>query len=164
MPSSRLRSCRLYGGRFPATIAALAVMLALIPGAAESALYKWVDANGRVSYSDQPPPGNVKSEVFNAAVAPSDSEAVRAMANQEAEFKKRQSQRVDDQQKAEKARQDQATQKEACTSARGQIKMFDSGVPMQRFNEKGEPVYMDEGMKARERSRIEALIREKCAA
>ncbi len=27
-----------------------------LPGVASATLYKWVDANGRVVYSDQPPP------------------------------------------------------------------------------------------------------------
>ncbi len=31
-----------------------------------AAMYKWTDANGRVIYSDQPPPGNVKVETINA--------------------------------------------------------------------------------------------------
>ncbi len=149
---------------FPATVRATAFLLLMIAGPAAGAMYKWVDANGRVSYSDQPPPSNIKSEVVNAAAAPANPEAIRAMANQEAELKKRQAQRVEDQQKIEKTRQSDATRQEACAAARGQIKMFQSGVPMQRFNEKGEPVYMDESMKAQERDRIEALIREKCAA
>ena len=41
-------------------IAATALLLAAVPAAA--ALYKWIDANGRVIYSDQPPPANVKAE------------------------------------------------------------------------------------------------------
>ena len=84
-------------------------------GPASAVLYKWVDANGRVSYSDQPPPASVKAEVVGGAPPPSAPDAVRAMANQEADLKKRQTQRADDQKKAEKARADAVTQQQACT-------------------------------------------------
>jgi uncharacterized protein DUF4124 len=164
MPQPRIPFWNCNDGYFPATAAALAVILLMLGGPAAAAMYKWVDANGRVSYSDQPPPGNVRSEVVNTSVAPSNPEAVKEMANQDADMKKRQSQRVEDQQKSDKTRQDEATRQQACAAARGQIRMFQSGVPMQRFNDKGEAVYMDENMKAKERDRIEGLIRERCAA
>mgnify|MGYP003693546373 CR=1 FL=1 len=43
---------------------ALAIVLGTfcVISPAGSALYKWTDANGRVVYSDQPPPGDVKVE------------------------------------------------------------------------------------------------------
>ena len=37
---------------------AIAAILALTVGAAHGALYKWVDENGRVQYSDRPPAGD----------------------------------------------------------------------------------------------------------
>jgi hypothetical protein len=136
----------------------------LAAGPATAALYKWVDAGGRVSYSDQPPPANVKSEIVNAPAPPVNADAVRNLANQEAELKKRQAQRADDQKKAEKARVDQVARQEACTEARGQIKMYQSDVLVQRVNAKGEPVFMDDSMKKKERERLEARVREKCPA
>jgi len=136
----------------------------LAVGPATAALYKWVDANGRVSYSDQPPPGNVKSEIVNAPAPAANADAVKNMANQEAELKKRQAQRADDQKKADKARVDQTARQEACAEARGQIKMYQSDVLVQRVNAKGEPVYMDDSMKKKERERLEAMVREKCPA
>ncbi len=44
----------------------LGLALALISGAvAAQAVYRWTDANGRVIYSDQPPPPGVKGEERN---------------------------------------------------------------------------------------------------
>lgn len=45
-----------------AAVFALAVSLALCATSAGAAPYKWVDKDGKVHYSDQPPPGGVKAE------------------------------------------------------------------------------------------------------
>ena len=72
-----------------ATLAAFAAGMMLAAGPAGAVLYKWVDASGRVSYSDQPPPVNVKAEIVGAAApvpaagTASAPDAVREMANQE---------------------------------------------------------------------------------
>ena len=53
-----------------ASCAALALAIARgLAAPASAALYKWTDANGRVVYSDQPPPGNVKIEDDRRAAA-----------------------------------------------------------------------------------------------
>ena len=56
----------------------LALCLAL-PLPASAQMYKWVDANGKVQYSDKPPPSNVKTEKLReAARAPSPPAASEA--------------------------------------------------------------------------------------
>jgi hypothetical protein len=148
-----------------ASLAALALGLMLAAGPAAAVLYKWVDANGRISYSDQPPPGNIKSEIVSGAPPVSAPDAVRSMANQDLDQKKRQTQRGDEQKKAEKARVDAAQQQQACADARAQITILNANeLVIMRVNEKGEPVYMDESMKLKERARIETMIRERCPA
>jgi hypothetical protein len=140
-------------------------ILALALGASApvgAALYKWVDANGRVSYSDQPPPGNAKSELVALPVAPANPDAVKEMANQAADLKKRQTQRDDDVKKAEKARADADQQRVSCAEVRSQIKLYQSATLLSTVNEKGEPVYMDDSMKNRERQRLESMARERC--
>jgi uncharacterized protein DUF4124 len=146
-----------------AALSALAAGLLVAAGPASAVLYKWVDANGRVSYSDQPPPSNVKAEIVGAAPPPASPDAVRVMASQEADLKKRQAQRADDQKKAEKARADAALQQQACTEAKGRIRIYESDQLITRINEKGEQVYIDEATRAKERERLQAEIRERCA-
>ena len=160
----------LTAGRSRTALAALAAALMLGAGPAGAVLYKWVDANGRVSYSDQPPPGNVKAEIVGGVPTPASTataaaqDAVRDMANQELELKKRQAQRAADQKKAEKQRVNSALQQQACTEAREQIKIFDANeLILARINEKGEPVYLDEAMRAKERERLDVQIRQNCS-
>ncbi len=142
-------------------LAAATLLLATVP--ATAALYKWVDANGRVTYSDQPPPGNVKAETVSAPATAANPEAVREMANQEAELKKRQVQRADEQKKAAQARVDETNRRQFCVDARSQIRLYESDLLLQRVNEKGEPVYMDDTLKRKERERLEGIVRDRCA-
>src|SRR5512139_1897178 len=76
-----------------AVCAAAACLLSAAPALA--AMYKWTDANGRVVYSDQPPPGNVKAEIITGAAPPANPNAVKDFAAKEAEIKKRQLERTD---------------------------------------------------------------------
>ena len=157
MPGARPRAARL-------ALAALAAGTLALAGPAGAVLYKWVDANGRVSYSDQPPPANVKAEIVSGAPVASASapDAVRDMASQEMDLKKREKQRAGDQKKAEKARADAVAQEQACSEMRGRIRLYESDQNIARLNEKGETVYLDETMKNQERERLVVTMRERC--
>jgi hypothetical protein len=140
---------------------AAALALAALAGAADAALYKWTDANGRVVYSDQPPPAgaNVTPEVLRAP-PPADPQAVKDFAAKEAEFKKRQTDRAEEAKKADKSRTEAARRADACVQLRGQIKLLSAGELVYRMNDKGERVYMDEAARRREAERLEAMLRE----
>jgi hypothetical protein len=143
-----------------ATIAAIATLVAAPP--ASAALYKWVDANGRVVYSDQPPMGNVKSEVVGGASVPANPDAVKEMAGKEAEFRKRQLDRVDDAKKAEKGRLEAQRLAAFCQQARAQVAgLGRMDMVMFRVNEKGERVAMDEAARRTEVERLEQMMRER---
>lgn len=142
---------------------ALAVALLLACGPASAVLYKWVDASGRVTYSDQPPPGNVKAEVVGAAPPPSNPAAIRDLANQEADLKKQQTQRAEDQKKAAKARTEALQLQQDCGDARARLRIYESDQPIARINEKGEQVFLEDSLRLMERQRLEQQIRERCS-
>lgn len=140
----------------------LALATAVASPIAAAALYKWVDANGRVVYSDQPPTGNVKSEVVGAAAPASNPDAVKELANKDAELKKRQSDRLEDAKRSEKARADAQKLASLCTQVRTQAAgMRRADIAMYRLNEKGERVVMDEAMRKAEAERLDALLKER---
>ena len=140
---------------------AFGVLIVAVPAA--GALYKWTDANGRVVYSDQPPPGDVKTEIVRPAPPPANPAAVKDNANRDAELKQRQAQRVEQEKKAEKTRADAAKKEEFCTEARGQLKALETDFPLYKFNEKGEPVYMDDAGRKKEREKLQSRVREHCS-
>ncbi|MBK9704341.1 MAG: DUF4124 domain-containing protein [Betaproteobacteria bacterium] len=135
----------------------MAVSLSL-PAAA--ALYKWTDANGRVVYSDQPPPGDVKSERLQAAPPPANPHAVREMANQEAELKKRQQERTKQAEDQAKLRADASKRAADCTRAETQARALGASQQViYRFNEKGERVALDDAARIRERQELERWMK-----
>ncbi len=149
----------------PMRIARTALALALVVatgGSAMAALYKWTDANGRIVYSDQPPPAGspATAEVLKAPPPPSNPNAVKEMAAKEADFKKRQTDRADSASKAEKSKTDSEKRADSCAQLRGQSRLLTSGENVFRFNDKGERVFYDDAAKAKELQRIDGLVRE----
>lgn len=138
-------------------------LLALTATAASAALYKWTDANGRVVYSDQPPSGNVKYEVIGGAAPPANPNAVRDMAAQDAEFRKRQADKAEEAAKSEKARAEAARRTELCTQARARVRLLqDESQPLVQLNEKGERVPMTAEDRRRGIEDQQRVLRESC--
>ena len=144
--------------------AAAALFLTAPPDSA--GLYKWTDANGRVIYSDQPPTGNFKVETISGPPPPANPNAVKELANKEAELKQNKMLRADEEAKAAKAKGDADKKREDCVRVNGQIAMMqnDQNVLLFRSNEKGEPVYMDDAARRKERERLEGWLRENCSS
>jgi len=162
-PLSRVRprQAGLRRGLAAGAGAIVAVLLAVAP--ATGALYKWTDANGRVIYSDQPPTGNVKVEQINVP-PPADPNAVKGLANKEAELVKKKQVRAEDETKANKARVDANMRVQECQRARGQAIALtqDSQVVFYTTNPKGERVAMDDRARLAERQRLDYWINENC--
>jgi hypothetical protein len=156
--------CRARAVRsaFFAAIAVFAAGLASTPALA--ALYKWTDANGRVIYSDQPPPGNVKVETINAPPPPANPGAGKDLAAKDAELRKAKLARAEEEAKAAKARVESNEQRENCERARGQMFTLANSnqVVLYSTNAQGERVLMDDAARLRERQRLDAWIRDNC--
>jgi flagellar basal body rod protein FlgG len=146
--------------------AALALLVCgslALPAASSAALYKWVDANGRVVYSDQPPTGNVKAEIVQGAPPPSNPNAVKEMAAKEAEFKKRQLDATENTKKAETQRAENTKRGEQCVRTQTQIKQLAAEqIGLVRYNEKGEIVYIDDATRRKEREQLELWVKANC--
>jgi len=146
-------------------VASLALSLAMaLSGPATGALYKWTDANGRVVYSDQPPPAGAKAEIIAAPAPPANPNAVKDMASKDAEFKKRQIEQADAAQKDDKLRAENDKLAEVCLRARSQAaQLAQDQVVLYRINAKGEQVAMDAETRRRERLNVEKWLRDnKC--
>ena len=143
----------------------VAAALALVAAPALATTYKWTDANGRVTYSDQPPPGNVKVESIAAPPPPANPNAVKELASKEAELQQKKLLRADDEAKATKARLEADKKREQCDSVRGQMIMLQSDqIPLYRSNDKGQQVFMDDAARRREQEQLGTWVRENCSA
>lgn len=134
----------------------LLILLMLASANTFAAVSKWVDAQGRVHYSDQPPPPEVKAETLRSAsdtegtagtsgvTATSAPAAPKTIAEREAELKKAQ--------QAKQAAADQAAQKQAaadavkanCANAQQNLRTLQSGVRMVEIDAQGERSYIDD--------------------
>ena len=168
-PSSIWRQCATPGRPGRARIPVVALALALVLGTfaatapAWGALYKWTDANGRVVYSDQPPPGDMKIDVIAAPPAPSNPNAMKDMANKEVENKKQQQEAAANSKKALQQRADAEKRLDACKSARAEItRLAADQIILYSVNEKGETIVMNEADRRRRRETLETFIKANC--
>ena len=145
------------------------LLLALLAGAwlgsapAVAQTYKWKDADGKIHYSDQPPPPNVKDMTVaprkqSAPAAPPAKGAAPAKAKtyveQEAEFKKRQVEQAERDAAEKKLADEAADKKRNCDQVRGQLKSLQAGGRVTQTNANGEREYMSDAQIGQEVERL----------
>jgi hypothetical protein len=161
---------------------ALSAIAFLAVSSAHAQVYKCVDANGKVIYSQNPCPANTKPGTMSrnvlsvpAPAAPSadstDSSAGKAAksdaaksaapktaAEQEQAFRKRQQDQAkaakDAGQKAAEAQQ----KAESCRNARERLAQYEIGGRLSRINAQGERYYIDDAQVEQEKARARADV------
>ena len=147
--------------RVLARLLLLAPLLACTIASAQT-MYKWVDESGRITYSDQPPVGKVKSQETVKILGPANAGAARQISDQESQFKKRQEDAAKKQAAAAKKEQFEAIRQDACARARGELRALRENVPIARMSESGEKIVLDAGAREVEGKRLETFIEESC--
>jgi hypothetical protein len=145
-----------------AVAVAIAVALLVAAAPAGATMYKWVDKNGKVVYSDQPPPADVKSEIVKPPPPPVNPNAARELADKELEIRQRDKKRADDAQAAEKARAEAERRRENCAQARGQLQALQQNANVVRYNEKGERIVLDDAARREAAERQQQAVLENC--
>ena len=126
----------------------IVTLCAALPASAQ--MYKWVDADGKVRYSDTPPPSNVKTEKLRIpAHAPSDAGAApsgsaKSLATQEQAFRKRQADEAKAQQEEARKEAEAHDRAENCRRAKDALANLELGGRQTRINEKGERVFLSD--------------------
>jgi len=140
----------------------LALLLAAPP--ASAVLYKWVGEDGKVHYSDRPPPdGAKKSGVINAPVpstpsaAPPSGEAAKdapkgpkTAAEQEMEFRKRRMEAAEAEAKRQKEAQSAEEKKRNCAQATNRLAALETGGRITKYGPNGETIYLSDAEIAKE--------------
>lgn len=129
----------------------LAAALAALPAGAQ--LYKWTDANGRVQYSDKPPPSGQKATAMSrATMAPapgagdgaSAGAAEKTTAEREQDFRKRQAEQQEAQKKQDQVAEERRVNQANCDSAQKQFAAMQAGQRLVTFDAKGERQFLDD--------------------
>ena len=139
----------------------LACALAVSTGAAAQ-LYKWVDKDGRVTYSDQPPP-SLQSKQLNLGTSQPAAPQRSALARD----KELEKSRLDAKEKSKAA--DEAGKKaqidqENCTRAKAYLRTMTDGGRITTYDEKGERILMDDKQIEVERAKAQKDVDEACKA
>ena len=125
--------------------------LLLAPPAAWAAgeMYRWVDAEGQVHYSDQPPPAGARdikairsTGVDSIQSSDSDESAEPSYVEQNAAFEERQAKKAEERAEAEKEKQAEAERKKNCELAKGNYNTVTTGGRVMRVNAQGEREYL----------------------
>jgi hypothetical protein len=134
------------------------LMLCLLAAPDSAEMYKWTDENGKVHYTDQPPPAAArKSETIKApkiphATVPAPGDAggkpppaatgPKSVSDQEMEFRKRKLQQAENEAKAQKDAQAAEEKKRNCQRAQGQVAAYERGGRIGRYGPNGEQVFL----------------------
>jgi hypothetical protein len=137
----------------------LLILLVLLSANAFAAVNKWVDADGRVNYSDLPPPANVKAKPLHSASdaaasasasgvpAASAPAAPKTIAERAAELDKANQAK---QEAAAKAAQEQAiadTKKANCAAAQQNLRTLQAGTRIVEIDASGQRSYLDDAQR-----------------
>ena len=150
------------------------VCLLLCAGAAQAEIYEWRDAQGRINYSDQPPPGVNAKLIRSGTTAASPASAPAAdlpagadnagktLAEQELEFRQRRQQAAEEKARQEAERAQAAERARTCSEQRSQLAALKAGQRVSRFNAQGEREFIDDVTRVEEITRRETFLRENC--
>jgi hypothetical protein len=172
-----------------ATITGIVVLAGFICTPSE-AQWAWKDTNGRLVYSDRPPPSDVKaasivrqptthalaspvsSSGSDDAAKPADSKSSDAksaptgpktIAERELEFRKRQQERADSERKAAEEQTKSAAKAAECERARGYMKSLEEGIRIARTDSSGNREFLDDAQRAAEAERTRRIIQSTCS-
>ncbi len=139
-------------------IALAALALALAP-LASAQLYKWVDKDGKVSYSDQPPPAaaskQIKVETGGSGPAPS------AVARDK-ELQKGRQEAADAQKKKDDAERVAKQREEECEKSRSYLKGLENGGRFVTFDDKGNRTFLEADQIEAEKTKARKNVEEAC--
>jgi hypothetical protein len=129
------------------------ITLALIGLNAHAGLNKWVDAEGKVHYSDTPPP-DIKTQTVRSVSGKGQIEAPatysqKSIAEQEADLRKS---KLDKEESAKKKAQQDAEadgKKRNCEAARQNARSLEEGGRVFSYDSKGERNYLDDEARAK---------------
>ncbi|MDM4770422.1 DUF4124 domain-containing protein [Solimonas sp. SE-A11] len=142
------------------THALLLPLLLALPGLAAADIYRSVDAQGRVTYSQTPPVGRTAEKV-TPRVTPGNPAEAEALQRQVEALDKGQEEAA---RKETEAAAKQAKQDEACTAARERLALLAQKIPSRLMtrNEKGEMERWTTERHEEQRRQAEALAATSC--
>jgi hypothetical protein len=142
------------------------ITLALISSNALAGLNKWVDADGKVHYSDTPPPEVTTQAVRNIAGKGQTDAPVsyspKSVAEREAELKKNKQSKEEAAQKKAQQDADAEAKKKNCAAARESARALEAGTRIATYDANGEKSYLDDDTRAQRLEEARKVMSASC--
>lgn len=159
-------------------------VLTSISGLSQAEIYKWKDKDGKVRYSDTPPPSNVKQEAIIGKKKPAEPTGKEPLApvdkaptapvvgtpntmepppNPEDLAAEKRQQNAEAEKKNKQEKEAEAKRKaENCSAAKANLEAYTQGGRVYKMNEKGERQYMDDSDFKAGKEQAQQEINENC--
>ncbi len=138
-----------------------AFVLAFLPLMAVAQVYQYRDAQGRMVYSDTPPPG-VNATKKDVNVAPPAGDTSKTLQDKVQDFQKRRDEAADREAKAAKDKAEKEKAAENCSKARNKLAALQSGQRIVRYNAQGEREFLDDATREAEIAQTQQSVTEWC--
>lgn len=162
---------------------AAGLLVCLLLAAPVAAQWAWRDENGRLVFSDRPPPAGVKADNIvrqpgpqsapqPAATDSSDAKSAakgeakagpKTIADREMEFRKRQQERAEAEKKQAEEQAHAARKAQECERARGYLRSLEEGQRIARTDAQGNREVLDDAQRAAEIQRMREVVSRNCS-
>ena len=147
--------------------AVIALVLGLAVFPAYGQLLKCTSKDGKVEYATQCPPGTqeVRTGIKSGSSgpAPGATPKSKSLAEREADFRKRQTEKAEAESKQQKDTAEAAQRKRACEEARNYLAGLEAGARVTRVDPKtGERVFLEDAARAAEIARARESVQANC--
>jgi hypothetical protein len=132
------------------------LLFLLVAAAAQAQIYKWIDEKGRARYGEKPPPG-VAARLLAPPAGPGSAPPRRSVDEQEADFRRRQIEKRDEQERHAQAAKVRAQQ---CERLRDELS-YSEQLRLFRWD-RGEKVYFSDAERKAHADKVRALIAQHC--
>lgn len=134
---------------------------------AQAALNKWVDADGKVHYSDTAP-ADAKVKRLRSSAEPESATpasgvpAPKSLAEREAEWKKSQLSKAEAEKKAAQQKEQDLTKQKNCEAARSNLAALENSPALVTYNAQGERTYLDDTARAQRIEEARQAVKNNC--
>lgn len=147
---------------------AILVLLALFSASVCASPSKWVDSQGKVHYSDNPPKNDPKVEqlqirdTISTQPSADSNYAPRSTAEMEADLKRSKDARSATEKKEEQARAQAQAKQINCANARANLSLLQQGGRLYKMDANGERAYMDDTQRQQQTDAAQSKVSEYC--
>jgi len=168
----------------------VAMLAATLLFAAEvAAQWAWKDDNGRLVFSDRPPPSSIKPEQLVRQPGTGSSQPAlrtgdelprdaskpdaskpdvskagpKTLAEREMEYRKRQTERAEAEKKSAEQQQLAQRRQQECERSRGYLRALEDGVRVTRTDAQGNREFLDDSQRSAEQARVREMITRDCS-